>query len=280
MQRPGLMSQMTRDWRPAERAVDYLLMRLATKGSLAAAIACWVAPLCGIAVLGAQAGQVSAATATLGGTFRDASGAAVRGVRVATASGTAMAISDSLGHFTLRGLAPERTRFVVRRIGYEPGEFTLDLRSGQADYDFTLDAVAVELPGMETRASAQWLSKFYDHRASQGGGHFFTREDIEKANPRQLSDMMRSVPGLQLKPSSVGPPSVRVARSERGAFGDCPVQYWVDGMRATDLELDDISPREVEALEVYAGPATLPPEYRTRTGTSSCGTIVIWTRMP
>src|SRR6185312_11917352 len=107
---------------------------------------------------------------------------------------------------------------------------------------------AVTLPAVESDATNNWLKKFNDHRASQGGGHFFTRADIENAKPAQLSDMLRSVPGLHLNAKPVGPPSVRMARSSLGAFGDCPVQYWVDGMRATDLELDDLAPQEVEAI--------------------------------
>ncbi|HXT16495.1 MAG TPA: carboxypeptidase regulatory-like domain-containing protein [Gemmatimonadaceae bacterium] len=245
------------------------------------AVAFSIASLCDAARAAAQVPRDSAVAATLTGTFRDRAGAPVRGARVTIASGALVAISDSVGHFVVHGLTPAATEFTVHRIGYEPGRVTLNLRPGEAlDVDFTLVDAAVELPAVESNATNTWLKKFNDHRASQGGGHFFTREDIEKANPRQLSDMLRSIPGLQLSAKPVGPPTVRMARSNLGAFGDCPVQYWVDGMRATDFELDDVAPREVEAIEVYSGPATLPPEYRTRIGTSSCGTIAIWTRMP
>ena len=39
---------------------------------------------------------------------------------------------------------------------------------------------------------------------------------------------------------------------------------------------DFVQPSEVEAIEVYTGPAETPPEYE---ATGGCGAIVIWTRI-
>ena len=243
-------------------------------------LGCAVALFC-VMPLTRLAGQ---GTASLAGTFRDQAGIPVRGVRISSESGSAAAVSDSEGRFMLRDLPATHMRFLVQRIGYEAGDFSLDLAPhASLDYDFTLVKLAVTLPGMESRAnatSAVWLKAFNDHRVSQGGGHFFTRDDIERINPRQLSDVLRTVPGLRMTGDNTGQHTAEMGRSNLGAWGSCPIQYWIDGMRVQSLNVDDISPKEVEAVEVYAGPATLPPEYRTRTGTSGCGTIVIWTRAP
>jgi hypothetical protein len=44
--------------------------------------------------------------------------------------------------------------------------------------------------------------------------------------------------------------------------------------------VDDIGIHDVEALELYRGPAGLPPEFNDRLGRPNCGAIVIWTRLP
>ncbi len=56
----------------------------------------------------------------------------------------------------------------------------------------------------------------------------------------------------------------------------------MDGMRVRELNIDDISPVDVEGIELYAGTAGLPPEFNQfyPGSTSVCGTVVIWTRLP
>ena len=237
-----------------------------------------------LALAAAHALPAQSDRATLLGTVRDLAGAGVPGVRIMTIPAGAIAITDSTGRFALLDLAAGRTRFTVRRIGFQPGEFSLDLKAGDTlEYDLRLEEKAVPIPGVETRGVSRAdraLEKFYDHRASGGGGHFIVRADIEQKKPERLSDMLRSIPGLQLFSDPARQRKVRMARSNLGAFGDCPIEYWIDGMRVDGLSIDEIPSQEVEAMEVYAGPATLPPEYRTTRGTSGCGTIAIWTRTP
>ena len=42
------------------------------------------------------------------------------------------------------------------------------------------------------------------------------------------------------------------------------------------LDLRDIPAWQVEAIETYDSPATIPPRFRTPN--SACGVVVIWTR--
>ena len=218
------------------------------------------------------------------GTVRDVSGGAVPGAQIAAVDGGAGAISDSAGHFLLHGLASGSLVFVVRRIGYDPGQFSLNVRaSDTTDVDVTVVAAVPELPGVVARSTAPVdvvLAKFYDHRAASGGGHFLTRADIEKANPLHLSDLLRAIPGMTLRSDPNGRNDARVNRSNLGAFGDCPPVYWIDGSRAAEFNLDELAVRDVEALEIYAGPATIPPEYRTTRAGTACGVIAVWTRVP
>ena len=219
--------------------------------------------------------------ATLAGRVLDEAEHPVRGVRISSTVDSTLAVSDDQGHFVLRGLTPGMTRFDIRRIGFDPGSFSVALVAAETlVVDLRLDEAAVPVPGMETVADSytrRALAAFYRHREGAAGGHFLTRADIEKRNPRDMSDLVRTVPGVMMIPGPNGP-MVRMARAT-GAT-DCPIQYWVDGIRATNLELDDIPPGDVEALEIYNGGSTLPPEYNGRYTHAACGTIVIWTRVP
>jgi len=59
---------------------------------------------------------------------------------------------------------------------------------------------------------------------------------------------------------------------------NCVPQYWVDGRRVSDFEIDDLPASHIEGVELYAGPATTPGEFR-RQGVM-CGTVVIWSKVP
>jgi outer membrane receptor for monomeric catechols len=143
--------------------------------------------------------------------------------------------------------------------------------------------MAVELPGVvvaELARQRNLLRDFYD-RSERGFGHFITREQIEKRNPANLSDMMRQIPGARLIPNRMGGTStLRFSRAIMTPGRDCPPQYWVDGVKTWALNIDDILPQDVEGVEVYSGPSALPSQYNTRDGTTICGVVLIWTRIP
>jgi hypothetical protein len=174
--------------------------------------------------------------------------------------------------------------FTIKRIGYDAGAFSAEIRRGDTtDVDITVTSSVHELPGMESRAASPRdavLARFNDHRVSSPGGHFLTRADIEKTNPARVSDLLRGVPGVSLPTNPAGRRAVRMTRSNLGAFGDCPPVFWLDGSRAADLNIDDVAVRDVEAMEIYAGPATLPADYKTGQSGTACGVIAIWTRVP
>jgi hypothetical protein len=124
----------------------------------------------------------------------------------------------------------------------------------------------------------QLLSDFYD-RMARGFGYFVTREQIEKRNPMNLSDMMRMVPGARLMPiRGTSMAALRFSRAQGGR--DCPPQYYVDGVKAWNLNIDDIVPMDVEGIEIYEGASSIPPQYNTKEGNTICGVVLIWTRIP
>jgi hypothetical protein len=221
--------------------------------------------------------------ATLTGTVRTAAGTPISDVAIFTRDLRIVAQSDTAGRFTIRNLEPGKAVFTVRRIGFEPRELYATLVGGAVlTVDVTLEELAVMLPGIPTTADSRVrriLAAYHRRRDSGAGGRFLMRADIEKRGAVRLSDLMRTMAGFDVRSAGIGRTTTRVARSLANGR-ECPPDVWVDGIQVPGLNVDDISPGDVEALEVYAGAATIPSEFRSRRANQACGVIGIWTRVP
>jgi len=218
----------------------------------------------------------------ISGTIRDSGGTPVRGVEVVLLQRQGVVYSDSLGVFRFGNVPSGKRALHFRRLGFEPKSVDAEITEGQTlALSVVLDPFATEIEGMtveELARKRQMLGDFYD-RKSRGFGHFITRDEIEKRGPMNLSDMMRTVPGARLVPvQGTSQATLRFNRAQMGR--DCPPQYWVDGVKAWNLNIDDIVPQDVEGIEIYPGASTVPPQFNTREGNTICGVIVIWTRVP
>ena len=235
-------------------------------------------PLLFVATL-AHAGAAQS-NARVSGTVRDTSGRPIAMVRLS--SGATHALTDSTGRFALVGLAGGSTSVIIRRLGFQPIDTTLSVRSGASDsVVFILAMLPRDLPGVTVDMDAvlrERLPDFYRHR-SAGGGFYLDRRDIDTRHPQLISDVLRLLPGTRMTSDRTGRGTVRMSRSSAGTR-DCPPDIWIDGVRAEGMNVDDIGVHDVEAIEVYRGPAGLPPEFNDRLGRPACGAIVIWTRLP
>lgn len=215
--------------------------------------------------------------ATLIGSVRDTGGIGIPLAQLTIAD--VRVLSDSAGRFAFLDLPAGSFVLAVRRLGFGPDSARVELASGQTDsMHFTLVVLPGTLPGIVADAEAderRRLSQFYRHRDAGNGGYFFNRRELDAARVYRVSDVLRRVPGVRLIPDRSGRVHLRMARSL-----SCPPDVWVDGMRLEGMNIDDLSLQDVEALEIYRGPAGLPPEYNNRLGRPGCGTVVIWTRLP
>jgi hypothetical protein len=221
-------------------------------------------------------------TAALIGWIRDSTGRGVPQADVAIEISHVWTRTDSAGFFRLRALPAGPATVSVRRLGFRPATFEIQL------HDETDDSVSVKLQenvqvleAMRTNATLEKqyiaLADFY-RRRGKGSGTFFTRDDIERHHTNQLSDVLREAPGVRvLRGRTRG--GVRFQSAESKSR-DCPPQYWLDGRRVNGAELDDFPATDVEALEVYDGPATIPLQFSQSVSTYTCGAIVIWSRIP
>lgn len=235
-------------------------------------------PLMLCAALAAN-GLAQSDRATLTGTVKDSSDTPVALARLSVVG--LRGISDSVGRFLLSGLPAGAATLNVRRLGFAPRDMSLQLVGGRTDSVFVVLAMLPrELEGITTESDAikrTWLADFYRHRRG-GIGHFFDRREIEERHAQRISDILRRLPGVRIMTDRNGRSRVRMGRTSGGR--DCAPDFWIDGVLAVFLGVDDLPLSDVEALEVHSGPAGLPPELNSRIGNPGCGAIVIWTRLP
>jgi hypothetical protein len=215
--------------------------------------------------------------ASLHGLVRDQTGAPIGFALVTVAD--IRGVADSAGRFFLTNLAPGSTNVLVRRLGFSPKRVALTLVEGRSDsLTVTLASFPVELAGITTEASTMGrLAEFERHKVN-GQGIYLDRAELEKRRTPRLSDVLRRVPGVRIVTDRTGRTLLRMGRATSGR--DCPPEFWIDGVRAQFLGVDDVPVSDIEALEVYRGPSGLPPEFNSRFSNAQCGAIVIWTRIP
>jgi hypothetical protein len=196
--------------------------------------------------------------------------------------GNVGAVTNESGRFRVV-LAPGSHQVDIRRLGYEPRTFMIRLGPNviEAELRMALSQVPMELPEVVVRGEGTKMV-FGDRRAFYrrqrlGFGHFVTRADIERGQPQVLSDVLRSVPGVEVYQSGIEDARIRM----KGRFGSCAHQQGpliiIDGIEIPTSSLDALVPVQfVEAMEVYTSPGQLPAEFnRPR---AACGVIVVWTR--
>jgi hypothetical protein len=235
-----------------------------------------------VLLLPAFASVSAQSVGAISGTIRDSVGTPIPGVEVVLLQMQAVH-SDSVGVFHFANIPAGTRQLHFRRLGFAPKSLDAEISEGKTlALTVVLQATATEIEGMtveEATRRRQILADFYD-RSSRGFGHFVTRDQIEKRNPMNLSDMMRMIPGARLVPMrNGGQAALRFNRAQMGGR-DCPPQYWVDGVKAFALNIDDIIPQDVEGIEIYEGASTVPPQFNTKEGTTICGVVLIWTRIP
>jgi hypothetical protein len=186
------------------------------------------------------------------------------------------------GRFTIAGVPAGRRTVEVTSIGYRAARQAVVVEPGDTSLlRFVLEGSPVPVAGVETTAPAYVptiLRGFYERRA-QGNGHFITREQIEAAQPRQMTDLLRDVPGLRLQSLRSGASGNFAAQSGRSAraAGVCGILYYIDGVRFPAVDINTmVQPEDVAGVEIYSGSSRVPVQFHS--AGAQCGVIVIWTQ--
>jgi len=214
------------------------------------------------------------------GVVKDSGGIALGNVEVMVMRTGRTVRTDSAGHFLLAAIQSGTTDIGFRRVAFEPVIVSLRIPADDTtDVEVRLGGITPLLPAVivNDQVERSRVLEQFEARRKLGVGHFVTRADIERRRPSMLSDYMRMVPGVRIVTLDNGRSALRFARNPRG---NCPPQYFVDGIPASNFDIDEVLPGDVEAVELYSGAAGVPPQYNRFNGTSICGTILIWTRIP
>lgn len=198
--------------------------------------------------------------------------------------------SDSTGVAVLLGLEPGLWALTIRRIGFKPVSHDIRIAAGRNDYTVVATPSALTLAGVRVIGGAVYstrLEGFERRRLAGTASAVVTHEQIEKLGPIATSRMLRGIGGLRIADSS----GAIVAISTRGskptanintpgfAMVQCVMRVAVDGTIMPPLfSIDQLLPKDVHGIEVFSGPARIPPEFSGLRTDNWCGLIAVWTR--
>lgn len=185
-------------------------------------------------------------------------------------------LTNAQGRFAFRDLADGPYRIELSRIGYRTLEDSITYRATlglRIEAELVPEAVELEplLVAVEARSRTLEGRGFY-RRQARGIGRFITREDIEERHPLRVTDLLVMMPGVRLRRGrGVGGETAVLMR------GNCVAEVFLDGIRTLpSFPLDSVlHPDDLAGIEVYHA-SELPAQY----GMSSCGALLVWTRLP
>ena len=203
----------------------------------------------------------------------DSAGIPIGGAEV-RALGTALrARSDAQGQFGLPDAPLGDAKLEARRLGFRPETLRVVVPAGGISVRFALRTTPTVLETVAITGRRRFtgrLSGYYERLASRTQGTFITRDDIDRGNPRQLTDVLRRAAGVEI---------VRGSRLRlRGR--NCAPLVWIDGvpMPAGEIELNTFAPSSLEGIEIYMTASGAPGRYQATGDGSRCGTVLLWSR--
>lgn len=226
---------------------------------------------------------LEAQSAIAGVVLDDSTGAPVPAVEVVLQAVNLRQMTDSAGKFVLGNLPPGLHLALVRKIGYRPVQLRAILVADDTlNVTVKLQVAAVELAPIEVTASAIPPGmEAFEERRRRGEGQFLDWKVLRRSEHRQLSDVLRTVPGVAFRYGR-GNQVILLSSRER-----CPMQIYLDGAkiyeprsgsgRATEPpDINQFGVTQLEGIEVYSGPAETPVQLGGTGG--RCGTVVLWSR--
>jgi hypothetical protein len=271
----------------------------------------------GLILPGLAAAQGSA---TLTGRIVDTSGAPIVGASLRAPQLERSVAVDSTGHFRLEGLATGRVIVVGEAPGFagKRAEVTIPA-SGSVEQNFTLVPNAHVLANVEVRARSRQqlplkLHEFEQRRNRGTGGRFLGPDEVARYNGRPLTDALKTImTGVRFQRTAGGEMNIVSQRSlnpssirQSTNIKPCGIQIFEDGQLLSDpnasallipstieqrtqtravpvgadrdYDVSGLLSNNYMAVEYYSDLASTPPGFRT--GTPSCGVLVLWTRVP
>jgi hypothetical protein len=223
------------------------------------------------------------ATGIVTGHVLSPSGKAVSGARVEIPVSAVSTVTRDDGAFHLAGVVTGTQVIVARSLSYATASEPINVTSREPT-DVTL-VVGSKVNLLDTvlvtaRRDFALDKAGFSARKRAGGGHFFTRDDVDKRKPNNISDMLKGLPSVTVTSQRGG----SVIRGRSGitsmysANAPC-TRVYVDGFEWRDLQPGDldmfVNPDDVIGLEVYQV-GEVPSQFRKFD--RGCLTLVVWTQ--
>ncbi len=189
--------------------------------------------------------------------------------------------ADEEGRFRLSGIGSGKTLFRVRRVGFEPVVFEVDLpEAATVAVRIRMHETARTIPTVTISDVREPLRQvgFYERMAA-GNGHFITPEYLDRIRPQRASDALTNIPDLVVD---------RRGSKSRLVTGNYRCEYALiidsvpagdPGSRVRTTSPDDlVSASELYAIEVYPRNRGLPTKFLGMSHEDGCGTVIIWTK--
>ena len=219
---------------------------------------------------------------TIDGVVSDTSLAPMQGAFISIL-GTSIGTGPN-GRFRITKIPTGQYLVIVKRVGYRPASAVIEVPSSDTvRLSYTLERVAetLETVTITEKAPTERMSEF-EQRRKLGFGEFMTRAEIDQRNSVFPTELFRKFMSVNVSPSRTGPITQWFALSRREGgnptLGACPMQVYLDRVPLPNpFNLDLLpSPKEITGIEVYAGSATIPPQFNGFN--RGCGIILVWTR--
>lgn len=228
---------------------------------------------------------VSEPRSVVRGTARDEARRPLPDALVSLYGSNVYSTTDSAGHFEIAGLGRGTFAFRVRKLGYQPHEFSVTLHGD------SVVLVAVELASVQVlnpvdvkaaRVSERFERTGFPFREQLGIGRFVSPQRVESLRKHAwvASQLLREVPGLEVSCSTATVCSVRPR------LPPYCLHLFVNGALRRGALDDWVTVSDVYAIEVYDRPSRvpaefggpLPPKSQRFTVRAGCGALAVWTR--
>jgi len=243
------------------------------------ALALLVALIDGGALAAQNARDSVPALGTIDGLVSDTALVPLAGASVTILSTGIHVETGASGRFRIVRIPAGQYILIVRHLGHRPASGIIEVPANDtARLSYALEPAVVTLDTTvvtETRLSPQLIE--FEQRRRMGEGEFRTQADIDRRNSVFTADLFRGMRSVTPVPVVRGG-GMGTYRIVSNRTGSCLCELFVDGVRLPEnTDTDQLPPpSEIAGIEVYAGPATVPPQYAG--GRTPCGVVLIWTR--
>ena len=202
-------------------------------------------------------------------------GSPVAGALVQVPEAQKSSITDGNGNFVVDQLDNGAYTMVVEMVSYVRRDEPFRIEGGQATQVWVPlagDAIPLDPITVTVRSRNLERAGFFRREEGRVTGFRLDRRGIEEREPQVVADLLYEAPGIEVIPLGFGAVEIR-SRRVRGAGGNRGlVDIYINGQRAIQADLVELSVEILEGVEVYRG-NSVPPEYG-----GQGAVVLLWTR--